>query len=227
MLFLAVFCGFLAENQREHLVEHQREKQYIRSMVEDLKTDTANLNRLIRNFESKGSLLDSLIAGYEQAVRSYDKIWAGQLVRAYRGGFPDFYPTDRTIQQLKNAGGLRLIRNDAAAKGIISYDAASRDVKFEEEYLSANQDRFIEEVLKIWSVHKMMKDAGVRSWNGNTNMEIKGNYWITADPVAFEHLFNRLSEYNEAILQHKHDFMKLKEKAMALIVLLKNEYRLK
>ena len=25
MLFLAVFCGFLAENQREHFVEHQRE----------------------------------------------------------------------------------------------------------------------------------------------------------------------------------------------------------
>ena len=26
MLFLAVFCGFLAENQREHYVEYQREK---------------------------------------------------------------------------------------------------------------------------------------------------------------------------------------------------------
>ena len=28
MLFLAVFCGFLAENQREHMVEHQRAKVY-------------------------------------------------------------------------------------------------------------------------------------------------------------------------------------------------------
>jgi hypothetical protein len=26
MLFLAVFAGFLAENQREHIVEHQRKK---------------------------------------------------------------------------------------------------------------------------------------------------------------------------------------------------------
>jgi hypothetical protein len=26
--FLAVFAGFLAENWREHLVEHQRAKQY-------------------------------------------------------------------------------------------------------------------------------------------------------------------------------------------------------
>jgi hypothetical protein len=39
MLFLAVFCGFLAENQREHMIEHQREKQYIGSFYEDLTAD--------------------------------------------------------------------------------------------------------------------------------------------------------------------------------------------
>ena len=37
MLFLAVFCGFLAEYKLEHVIEHQREKVYIKSMVEDLK----------------------------------------------------------------------------------------------------------------------------------------------------------------------------------------------
>ena len=46
MLFLAVFCGFLAENQREHYIEHQREKQYMRSLLEDLQTDTATINRV-------------------------------------------------------------------------------------------------------------------------------------------------------------------------------------
>jgi hypothetical protein len=35
MLFLAVFCGFLAENLREHSVEHQREKQYVQSLVSE------------------------------------------------------------------------------------------------------------------------------------------------------------------------------------------------
>ena len=48
MLFLAVFCGFLAENQREHIVEHKREKEYIRSMLEDLKHDTAVFQNFIR-----------------------------------------------------------------------------------------------------------------------------------------------------------------------------------
>ncbi|HMG69294.1 MAG TPA: hypothetical protein VK588_16465 [Chitinophagaceae bacterium] len=31
MLFLAVFCGFLAENWREHIVDQEREKQYVKS----------------------------------------------------------------------------------------------------------------------------------------------------------------------------------------------------
>ena len=39
MLFLAVFCGFLAEYQLEHKIEKDREKQYIISFEEDLDND--------------------------------------------------------------------------------------------------------------------------------------------------------------------------------------------
>src|SRR5580698_8932625 len=37
MLFLAVFLGFLAENIREHNAEKNSEKQYMVTMLEDLK----------------------------------------------------------------------------------------------------------------------------------------------------------------------------------------------
>src|SRR5712675_193518 len=40
MLFLAVFCGFLAENQREHMVEDRRVKESMKGVVENLKYDT-------------------------------------------------------------------------------------------------------------------------------------------------------------------------------------------
>src|SRR5258705_13281892 len=40
MLFLAVFCGFLAENIREHRVEQLRAKEFARSLVQDLQNDT-------------------------------------------------------------------------------------------------------------------------------------------------------------------------------------------
>ena len=49
MLFLAVFLGFVAENIRENIVERQREKEYITSLINDVKADTATVNRIINN----------------------------------------------------------------------------------------------------------------------------------------------------------------------------------
>jgi hypothetical protein len=48
MLFLAVFCGFLAEYQLEHLIEYQREKQFMKSFVEDLEKDRVLLDHETR-----------------------------------------------------------------------------------------------------------------------------------------------------------------------------------
>ena len=49
MLFLAVFCGFLAEYQLEHKIEKDRGKQYVISFFEDLKYDTLHLSAVINN----------------------------------------------------------------------------------------------------------------------------------------------------------------------------------
>jgi hypothetical protein len=61
MLFLAVFAGFLAENQREHFVEHQREQQYMRSLIKDLDQDTINIQKTITDEDRGIRIADSLI----------------------------------------------------------------------------------------------------------------------------------------------------------------------
>ena len=60
MLFLAVFCGFLAENFREHQVEHQREKQYMQSLITDLTLDTAMLNMGFPRKEARIKAIDTV-----------------------------------------------------------------------------------------------------------------------------------------------------------------------
>ena len=42
MLFLAVFCSFLAENLREHQVEKEKGKQPVFAFYDDLKIDKAS-----------------------------------------------------------------------------------------------------------------------------------------------------------------------------------------
>src|SRR6478736_204794 len=112
MLFLAVFCGFLAEYALEHKIETDREKQYARSMVEDLKLDTAALNRIIQLRTNRMEVLDSLSLLLNETEKPTDlsKLYYYSL-RSARFANLQFIYNDRTIQQLKNSGSLRLIRN--------------------------------------------------------------------------------------------------------------------
>ena len=68
MLFLAVFCGFMAENQREHMIEHRREKEYMRSLIEDLQTDTFNLNSNILLGQVVRTRLENLVSIFKQWI---------------------------------------------------------------------------------------------------------------------------------------------------------------
>ena len=61
MLFLAVFCGFLAEYQLEHKIEKDRERQYVKALLSDLKSDTAQLRNLINFRLEKMKTLDTIM----------------------------------------------------------------------------------------------------------------------------------------------------------------------
>jgi hypothetical protein len=126
MLFLAVFLGFLAENLREETVEHHREKEYIHSLVEDLKSDTLQSNEILIKLNNRSIGIDSVIAALSSSeiiVNSNNayRLWSRNM------GFADFISNDRTIQQLKNSGGLRLIRNKVVSDGIMKYDQVLKD----------------------------------------------------------------------------------------------------
>src|SRR6187399_3532412 len=122
MLFLAVFCGFLAENQREHMVEHQREKQYMESMLSDLSADTATLSSGIPLKLRRIGAIDSVFIFFNEHPGA--KIISGQLFRTIRRTNFDarFIRNVITINQLKNAGGMRLVRNKEVSDSISSYD---------------------------------------------------------------------------------------------------------
>lgn len=121
MLFLAVFCGFLAENQREHLVEHQREKQYLVSLLEDLRTDTTTMYRVKKLALMQKVLMDTLIElGNNTPLKNKD-IGRFYLLKGKTNRFLNIHFEDGTSSQLKNAGGMRLIRNKNVAELIRKY----------------------------------------------------------------------------------------------------------
>ena len=130
MLFLAVFCGFLAELQLEHKVEKGREKQYMKSMVEDLKADTAMLINNIKQRQEKIMMTDSLailLASSSVNERGNDIYYYGRSISPPT----NIFPNDGTIQQLKSSGNLRLIHSTTISNGIMAYDQKMRTALFE------------------------------------------------------------------------------------------------
>jgi hypothetical protein len=121
MLFLAVFCGFLAEYQLEQTIEHHREKQYIESMVADLKSDQEVLSQNIAWVKTGIAMMDSLttILNTPSQIAAH----TGELYFLARLA-PRLKPlvnNSRTFEQLKNSGNFRLIRQLEASNKIMTY----------------------------------------------------------------------------------------------------------
>ncbi len=121
MLFLAVFCGFLAEYQLEHKIERDREKQFINSLVADLKDDEKSLTAMMESEQFGLASIDTLMNLLNNPALA--KQHGDQLYFVARMG-PRYIPfanNSRTFDQLKFSGGFRLIRNTEASNKIMEY----------------------------------------------------------------------------------------------------------
>jgi hypothetical protein len=136
MLFLAVFCGFLAENWREQLQENKREKEFIYSLVEDLKSDTLQSALILAQLKTTSAGIETVLKALsspeilENSNEAYD-LWTENL------DIGTFVANDRTIQQLKNSGELRLITNKAVSDGIMKYDQSVKNYYQQSNFMYA------------------------------------------------------------------------------------------
>ncbi len=215
MLFLAVFCGFLAEYQLEHKIERDRGKQYIRSFYNDLKTDTAEFAELIEGYEIKKKAFSKRNECYD-SLSGNIRIFNPCIVELIRkcSGFPDFVNADQTLLQLKNAGGLRLLRQ-TDADSILDYDKQLRVfIKFETTGFQERQYRIRELLYSILNYKSLMlKEA-------DPTIPIL----ISTEPEKINEFFVMLNEYANASNSHLLSLKKLKRKATGLINYFKNKY---
>lgn len=130
MLFLAVTLGFFVENQREHYVEQKREKEYIRSMIGDLGTDTVFFAYEIPRRKQVRRMTDSLINLLYQKNRNE---WEQQrmyfLARYCIANIELPQIHDRTYDQMKSSGNLRLIQKKNVADSISNYYFNAKEIQ--------------------------------------------------------------------------------------------------
>lgn len=135
MLFLAVFCGFLAEWQLEHTVDHQHEEKFMRGMVNDLRADIGQSAELMVELDEKLAGLDTLVGLLADSAVINDSRRAAHLW-FHTAGFTDFVYTDGTMQQLKSSGALRLVRKPGVADSLMVYDRGVRTLEIHQQMLN-------------------------------------------------------------------------------------------
>ena len=221
MLFLAVFCGFLAENQREHMVEHQREKKYIHSLLSDLDADIARLTTIVELRNQRALLLDS----FSKRLNSPDALQHTNDLYYYnsfatRGVAFRFTPVDGTMQQLKNAGNLRLIRKSEVSDSIISYDVAVRAFMWgtqDEENIMDTYRNIAESVFDGVVLNAMRdEDNNVLRIAGNPSLRLE-----TDSKFRLNYRIHMLTVFNKTM---RKEARKLLAKAKRLHDLLIEEY---
>ncbi len=123
MIFLAVTMGFFAENIREHFVNKEKENQYIKSFYEDLSNDERNLPELIESIRYSQLIpadsLPALLSNASTTTRANNIYRFFRIIVRHQG--ISVFVTSRTIEQLKNAGEMRLITNKQIADSLVDY----------------------------------------------------------------------------------------------------------
>ena len=226
MLFLAVFAGFLAENWREHIVERKREKEYIRSMIEDLNRDTTELS-LDNSIRKEAVVMyDSVITLLNKKNRSqFEQQRIYYLIRMGLRLSPFPILNDRTYEQMKSSGNLRLIHEKEISDKITHY-------YFNIKEFSYNTDQTLSRLQSLIEIQGKVFDGAVFQEMINTeNFEINqpggSPALITEDKQTLNELSVRIHYVLSIILYSRNFVSGLEKEASQLIETLKKEYHLK
>jgi hypothetical protein len=219
MLFLAVFCGFMAENIREHKIEHKRAKQFAISLVNDLKADTTALQIAISYGNHKIKAVDSLVELIDQPFEK----WKDTLIYKYEGlagRIRPFSSNSGTYEQMKTSGSLRYFEQKLSDL-LNQYDVQAKKTKVREEihleYAASLLNPLIFQILDARSV--------IQIQNGASPTYPLVFRKTDADMVALWINFATAVQSTQERTVVEYDLML--KKAKEIMVALKEEYHLK
>lgn len=122
MIFIAVMMGFIAENIREDITNHQHVTQLTSRLVQDLRSDTTELNKIIKFETAISKSNDTLINLLQQPLANTDFKQLQKSIYQSHSFWP-FYPSSGAISAIKNELHLKQFSNSAIITYISKYES--------------------------------------------------------------------------------------------------------
>jgi hypothetical protein len=129
MMFLAVFLGFLADSLRERQGEKKQERVYMKNMLEDLRADIVLSTNYTENNKVVFELIDTLVQLIKSPERKQHITKLAYTARMILPQFKQLFLTERTYEQMKSSGTLRLISKQEVANSISYYYHSVSELK--------------------------------------------------------------------------------------------------
>src|ERR1035437_668793 len=223
MIFLAVTLGFFAESYRESRADRSKEMEYIKAMLEDAQTDTANYQEAINLNMIRAGVLDSLARLCYNYNGNSDK----DIYRLYRRALrhPDFAnPTERTLMQLKNSGGMRMLQRKVAVDSIINYDDFAKKLGDQRDAYTKFLAGIMEESMDMINHDNYAFDTAssiaVRVFEANKTPKL-----MNTDKTKLIKFGNREMSFKGVVLFYMVRLREGKQHALNLITTLRREYK--
>lgn len=222
MIFIAVMLGFFAESLRENINDREKEKEYINSLINNLRQDTTDLTHTTRYNQIKIAGLDSILSLSSKNIP--DPRIKALLYRYY--GYISmssrFSSNDATMLQLQHSGGLQYIKRGHVADSIAFYDQMVRDIYAAEiPYLKAISDAT--DAMSELLILRLVTDTVYFRKGSPTDKELP---LLTADAQNIEIFFNKISIERGWTQNYLDNIKQRIPYTIRLIELLKKEYDL-
>ena len=155
MLFLAISLGFFVENLRQDYADREVERDFMISLLEDLKDDSTKIVLAMHYNEIKMAAFDSLLIGLLHPPYNDSTLHLiYYLQRKYTGSNQSANLTERTLKQLSSTGAFRLIRSREIAGEITHYQEEINAIH------KQGQVMIFEYQLKAREISSRLFDAG-------------------------------------------------------------------
>lgn len=122
MIFIAVMMGFVAENVREDITNHEHATQLTSRLVQDLRADTIELNKVIKFETAISKSNDKLINLLQQPLAKADFKQIQRSISQSHNFFP-FYPSSGAINAIKNELHLKQFSDSDIITYISKYES--------------------------------------------------------------------------------------------------------
>jgi hypothetical protein len=224
MLFLAVFCGFLAENWREHQVEKEREHQYIISLVADLKDDVAAIDQQVQADQTSVVLCDSFcifLDAPDIAKKNGDGIYYAARIGNRRSPLVN---NSRTFDQLTNSGGFRLIRKSETSNRIMDYYSQFPSLRMLENIFNDENSSYKSAESRVIDPAILRRQENP---DGTINRSTDNPSLLTYDRNLLKQLEFKMVQLNGSRRGMIPMMEKIKQSAADLVNYLEKTYRLK